>query len=284
MIRRPPRSTLFPYTTLFRSLRLQVRDLDLAVVVAERPEVELVLADAVALRRGRLAAVQVAVAVAVGAGVVAGAAAVVEVPERAVVGEHPDPGVLRDAVAVRVARPDEVHRVDGAATGRRAVHARRRAAVDVPAPGAVLVEDAHGLRGRTGGGLVVRPGDHADRGVGHVRCSNAGGAGRGGDGQGDGGEDLAHVEALLARSGCEARVDDPARATAPQPPRGMEPSTPDLRGRRHAVRRWRPPKPSAWAAARWRSPTRARSSSRRRRSQSWTSPATTSASRQRCCR
>src|SRR5256885_12423613 len=25
MIRRPPRSTLFPYTTLFRSLRLQIR-------------------------------------------------------------------------------------------------------------------------------------------------------------------------------------------------------------------------------------------------------------------
>src|SRR2546422_3252006 len=29
MIRRPPRSTLFPYTTLFRSLELDVRDLDL---------------------------------------------------------------------------------------------------------------------------------------------------------------------------------------------------------------------------------------------------------------
>src|SRR2546422_7063895 len=26
MIRRPPRSTLFPYTTLFRSLRIEVRD------------------------------------------------------------------------------------------------------------------------------------------------------------------------------------------------------------------------------------------------------------------
>src|SRR5438874_4594217 len=28
MIRRPPRSTLFPYTTLFRSRRYDVRDLD----------------------------------------------------------------------------------------------------------------------------------------------------------------------------------------------------------------------------------------------------------------
>src|SRR3712207_7733383 len=31
MIRRPPRSTLFPYTTLFRSLALLVRELALAV-------------------------------------------------------------------------------------------------------------------------------------------------------------------------------------------------------------------------------------------------------------
>src|SRR2546425_5304354 len=28
MIRRPPRSTLFPYTTLFRSVRIEVRRLD----------------------------------------------------------------------------------------------------------------------------------------------------------------------------------------------------------------------------------------------------------------
>src|SRR3712207_7906053 len=33
MIRRPPRSTLFPYTTLFRSLLLGPRDIDLAFVV-----------------------------------------------------------------------------------------------------------------------------------------------------------------------------------------------------------------------------------------------------------
>src|SRR2546425_7147364 len=30
MIRRPPRSTLFPYTTLFRSLELRVKDVDFA--------------------------------------------------------------------------------------------------------------------------------------------------------------------------------------------------------------------------------------------------------------
>ena len=28
MIRRPPRSTLFPYTTLFRSVRINLRDFD----------------------------------------------------------------------------------------------------------------------------------------------------------------------------------------------------------------------------------------------------------------
>src|SRR3712207_9110007 len=32
MIRRPPRSTLFPYTTLFRSLREQAQQLDRVVV------------------------------------------------------------------------------------------------------------------------------------------------------------------------------------------------------------------------------------------------------------
>src|SRR5258705_10059925 len=35
MIRRPPRSTLFPYTTLFRSLRIVAREAD---VVRERVE------------------------------------------------------------------------------------------------------------------------------------------------------------------------------------------------------------------------------------------------------
>src|SRR5687768_18231948 len=39
MIRRPPRSTLFPYTTLFRSARGQVRNVDVARarVAADRP-------------------------------------------------------------------------------------------------------------------------------------------------------------------------------------------------------------------------------------------------------
>src|SRR3989449_3326441 len=37
MIRRPPRSTLFPYTTLFRSERLQVLLDLLEVVLGERP-------------------------------------------------------------------------------------------------------------------------------------------------------------------------------------------------------------------------------------------------------
>src|SRR2546430_13830578 len=47
MIRRPPRSTLFPYTTLFRSLRLQIRRVDdgqlRLVDVPVRVEVELLL-------------------------------------------------------------------------------------------------------------------------------------------------------------------------------------------------------------------------------------------------
>src|SRR3989449_6061347 len=33
MIRRPPRSTLFPYTTLFRSLRAELRDLPVEFAV-----------------------------------------------------------------------------------------------------------------------------------------------------------------------------------------------------------------------------------------------------------
>src|SRR2546421_5930873 len=41
MIRRPPRSTLFPYTTLFRSLSRPAR-LSLHGVLTERREVELV--------------------------------------------------------------------------------------------------------------------------------------------------------------------------------------------------------------------------------------------------
>src|SRR2546425_6371087 len=47
MIRRPPRSTLFPYTTLFRSGREQLRDQGLAIEVHE-----LVLA--VHVRKGHL--------------------------------------------------------------------------------------------------------------------------------------------------------------------------------------------------------------------------------------
>src|SRR5438105_11643599 len=53
MIRRPPRSTLFPYTTLFRSRRglevpPQVVGDELEVVVALDEEVELVLLDGAA--------------------------------------------------------------------------------------------------------------------------------------------------------------------------------------------------------------------------------------------
>src|SRR2546426_5788796 len=37
MIRRPPRSTLFPYTTLFRSLLFQVADVRAAALPGARP-------------------------------------------------------------------------------------------------------------------------------------------------------------------------------------------------------------------------------------------------------
>src|SRR5437763_13387683 len=40
MIRRPPRSTLFPYTTLFRSLVIRLDDVDLALVPERQPERE----------------------------------------------------------------------------------------------------------------------------------------------------------------------------------------------------------------------------------------------------
>src|SRR5256885_14878255 len=68
MIRRPPRSTLFPYTTLFRSDPLQLLDLGLAGLVEqacfeilrdldpEHPELTLVVEhdDRVTCRTGRL--------------------------------------------------------------------------------------------------------------------------------------------------------------------------------------------------------------------------------------
>src|SRR3712207_8676185 len=38
MIRRPPRSTLFPYTTLFRSVAVVVEHVDLLAQAAERDE------------------------------------------------------------------------------------------------------------------------------------------------------------------------------------------------------------------------------------------------------
>src|SRR5256885_10483923 len=38
MIRRPPRSTLFPYTTLFRSLRFERVAVDLADRAGQRPQ------------------------------------------------------------------------------------------------------------------------------------------------------------------------------------------------------------------------------------------------------
>src|SRR3712207_8824883 len=41
MIRRPPRSTLFPYTTLFRSSKVKKTDIDdLTVVILDRPRHE----------------------------------------------------------------------------------------------------------------------------------------------------------------------------------------------------------------------------------------------------
>src|SRR5688572_32043012 len=56
MIRRPPRSTLFPYTTLFRSVVAAVRDVVVAVVVqvgVRGIDTVAVLVDAVALDLGR---------------------------------------------------------------------------------------------------------------------------------------------------------------------------------------------------------------------------------------
>src|SRR2546427_11985368 len=48
MIRRPPRSTLFPYTTLFRSLALSWLDSGLALLIAAGAGLGLALLDLVA--------------------------------------------------------------------------------------------------------------------------------------------------------------------------------------------------------------------------------------------
>src|SRR5256885_8857503 len=48
MIRRPPRSTLFPYTTLFRSFRRLVRAMDIVLQPSYTETFNMVTADAVA--------------------------------------------------------------------------------------------------------------------------------------------------------------------------------------------------------------------------------------------
>src|SRR2546425_11589223 len=55
MIRRPPRSTLFPYTTLFRSLRLDERGQRREVIVLDQDERLLGVADLVEQRLGKRA-------------------------------------------------------------------------------------------------------------------------------------------------------------------------------------------------------------------------------------
>src|SRR3712207_6883403 len=52
MIRRPPRSTLFPYTTLFRSVRAAARDRALRVQRGAHPDVAAAGADARLVRAG----------------------------------------------------------------------------------------------------------------------------------------------------------------------------------------------------------------------------------------
>src|SRR3712207_9169497 len=54
MIRRPPRSTLFPYTTLFRSARPALRRLRLALALVGRRARRLLGLDLGPLRRSRL--------------------------------------------------------------------------------------------------------------------------------------------------------------------------------------------------------------------------------------
>src|SRR3712207_8093091 len=61
MLRRPPRSTLFPYTTLFRSVRRGLEDVGLAGAQRRRADADRLEVRAVQAGRGRL----------VGAGVVA---------------------------------------------------------------------------------------------------------------------------------------------------------------------------------------------------------------------
>src|SRR2546430_12480719 len=58
MIRRPPRSTLFPYTTLFRSIRLQLADLGADTVLAFLTYLESDRHNSAATRNCRLVAIQ----------------------------------------------------------------------------------------------------------------------------------------------------------------------------------------------------------------------------------
>src|SRR3712207_6269818 len=55
MIRRPPRSTLFPYTTLFRSVEVEQDARGDALVLADEAEEDVLGADVVVAERERLA-------------------------------------------------------------------------------------------------------------------------------------------------------------------------------------------------------------------------------------
>src|SRR5260370_2069314 len=54
MIRRPPRSTLFPYTTLFRSRDLAIRDRTSIIVTHEMGFARNVASDVVVMAEGRI--------------------------------------------------------------------------------------------------------------------------------------------------------------------------------------------------------------------------------------
>src|SRR5256885_9331468 len=58
MIRRPPRSTLFPYTTLFRSHFVLVPDPEIAARLMDRGELDVVAPPAYTDRRARLARIK----------------------------------------------------------------------------------------------------------------------------------------------------------------------------------------------------------------------------------
>src|SRR4029450_13951353 len=156
---------------------LQVDDLQ-AAAVDRLVDPVLAFVDAVALD-GRTLARGQELRVVVGAAIDARAALVAPAEQRSVVREAPDPRVLRYTVARAAQQADARVHLGQAAAGGGAAQPGRRAAVDVVAPGAVLVLHAVALEVLAELAVGVRRRERLADGVGRRRRPPGWGGGAG---------------------------------------------------------------------------------------------------------